>query len=240
MAKVEVEGKFPKRIDDFVLYKLNDQVIIRAISGFTTKALKSSPKYALSRQNASEFGRVSSTSKQLRVALAPFLPKKNNLAVVNTLNKKMRALLPFDMESGRGERTLAKAMATAEAQQQMKGYHFNPEASSAPSCTLDGDQLQLFTAGIVVPEGANSVGIAVVALAFDYESLASSIAESEKHFFAANSLPDPLVLVVPTLEYMGGVVFTVLVIEFYSQDDTSFVPMKDDRSKVVMVVEVKS
>jgi len=76
MAKVTVEGKFPKRIDDYVLYKLGDQIIIRANSGFTSKALKTSPKYALSRQNASEFGRVSATCKQLRLALSGFLPKK--------------------------------------------------------------------------------------------------------------------------------------------------------------------
>ena len=59
MAKItSYEGKLPKRIEDYVIYPLNGAIIIRAKSGFTSKALKNSPKYALSRQNASEFGRV--------------------------------------------------------------------------------------------------------------------------------------------------------------------------------------
>lgn len=88
MAKVIIDGKFPKRIDNLVLYKLDNQVIIREISGFTSVNLLTSPKYLLSRQNASEFGRVSSTCKQLRLVLKDYLPKKNNLLVVNSLTKK--------------------------------------------------------------------------------------------------------------------------------------------------------
>lgn len=30
MAKITVDGPFPKRIDDYVLYKLDDQIIMRA------------------------------------------------------------------------------------------------------------------------------------------------------------------------------------------------------------------
>ena len=101
MAKVTVEGKYPKRIGNYVLYPLNDEVIMKAKSGFTSKALKTSPKYALSRQNASEFGRVSSTCKELRLALKDYLPKKNNLLVVNNLTKKMRQLLGVDTGSVR-------------------------------------------------------------------------------------------------------------------------------------------
>jgi len=49
MAKVTTDGKFLRRIGDFVLYQLQGAIVIRAKSGFTSKALKTSPKYTLSR-----------------------------------------------------------------------------------------------------------------------------------------------------------------------------------------------
>src|SRR6187551_550093 len=99
MAKFESDGKYPKRIGDQLLYELHGVGTMRTISGFTSEGVKKLPKYILCRQNNSEFGRLSSTNKHLRVALAASLSKKNNLAITNTLNQKMRALLPFDTVS---------------------------------------------------------------------------------------------------------------------------------------------
>ena len=236
MAKVTATGKYPKQIDDFVLYELNNQIIMRAKSGFTSKELKTSPKYALSRQNASEFGRVSATCKQLRLALSGYLPKKNNLAVVNALTKKMRQLLVYDAVSARGERTLAKALATTEAQQELKGYHFNPEATVALHYTIANDQLQLTTQEIEVPKGATSVSCTVLALDFDFETTASTLCEGEKHFFSKNTLPKCIELGIPTIKQTKGVLITILLAEFYIQDTGGYVPVADDRSKVVVVV----
>lgn len=236
MAKVTVEGKFPKRIDDYVLYKLEDQIIMRAKSGFTTKALKTSPKYALSRQNASEFGRVSSTCKALRLALMDYLPKKNNLLLVNALTKKMRQLLVFDTTSERGERTLAKAMNTDEAQNHLKGYSFNPEVLNSLDYTIFNNQLQLTTDGVKVAEGATSACFKVVVLEFDFDTKASALCESENYFFNTTTLPQKVTLDLPTMEFLGGVLFTILVIAFYRQEDGGYVPLEDDRSKVVLIV----
>jgi hypothetical protein len=237
MAKVTVEGKFPKRIDDFVLYKLEDQIIMRAKSGFTSKALKTSPKYALSRQNASEFGRVSSTCKELRLALKDYLPKKNNLLVVNTLTKKMRQLLVFDTVSVRGERTLAKALATIEAQNELKGYHFNPEIITSLDYTYTNNQLQFITDGIEIPDGATNVSCTVLALDFNFETKTNSLCESDKHFYNLTTLPDFITLEVPKMELTDGVMFTILVLAFYKEMDGCYVPLEDDRSKVVVILD---
>ncbi|GAA4059909.1 hypothetical protein GCM10022389_00150 [Flavobacterium cheonanense] len=236
MARVKVEGKFPKRIDDYVLYKLEDQIIMRAKSGFTTKALKTSPKYALSRQNASEFGRVSSTCKELRLALKDYLPKKNNLLVVNNLTKKMRQLLVFDTASVRGERTLAKALATIEAQNELKGFHFNPEMAISLDCTISNNQLQFITDGIVIPDGATCVSCTVLSLAFNFDAKTNSLCESDKHFYNHITLPNSITLEVPKMELIDGFLFTILVLDFYKELDGGYVPLEDDRSKVVVIV----
>lgn len=235
MAKVTVEGKFPKRIGNYVLYPLGADVVMRENSGFTSEALKTSPKYDLSRRNASEFGRLSSTCKELRLALKHYLPKKNNLLVVNALNKKMRQLLVFDITTVRGERTLANAMATAEGRSQLKGYHFNPVVNGALTTTFNADKLQVSTSEISFPDGATSVGFTVVSLAFDTK--ASSLSECKKHFFNATTLPDLIELEVPKMEHTNGVLFTILVVEFYIQEDGGYVPLVDDGSKVVMIVD---
>ena len=53
MAKiVSYQGTLPKKIDDYVIYELDGQLVIRGISGFNSTALKKKAKYALCRQNA--------------------------------------------------------------------------------------------------------------------------------------------------------------------------------------------
>jgi hypothetical protein len=237
MAKITVEGKFPKRIDDYVLYKLDDQIIMRAKSGFTSKALKSSPKYALSRQNASEFGRVSATCKQLRLALCGFLPKKNNLAVVNALTKKMRQVLVFDATAVRGERTLAKAMATIEAENQLKGYQFNTEMNSSLAYVIVNSQVQFTTNGIVFPVGATSVGCTILVLDFNFETCESMLCESKKYFYNSLRLPDSIFIEMPKMEVINGKLFTILVLDYYKENDGGYLPIEDDRNTMVMVLD---
>jgi hypothetical protein len=236
MAKVTVEGKFPRRIGDYVLYSLEDQIIIRAKSGFTSEALKTSPKYAKSRNNASEFGRISTSCKALRLALRDYLPKKNNLLVVNSLTKKMRALLVFDTESDSGDRTLARALKTTEAQKELKGYHFNPEIVTSLDYTIINNQLKFITDTIVIPDGTTSVGCTLLALAFDFETFASALCESAIDFYDVAALPDFISLEVPKIDTTNGVLFTLLVLAFYFKTEGGYVPLEDDRSNVVMIL----
>lgn len=236
MAKVTVEGAFPKRIDGYILYKLGDQVIIRTKSGFTSKALKKSPKYALSRQNASEFGRVSSTCKALRLALLAYLPKKNNLLVVNSLTKKMRQVLVHDRISVRGERTLFNALSHSEGTAELIGYPFNPDAVFGLRCSVADATLIVPTTSLSFPCEANAVGFTVVSLEFDFNLKTHAVRESDKYFFSSTSVPVQLELAVPFLARTTGVLLTILVVEYYAGFDSSYVPVEDDRSKVVLIV----
>jgi len=236
MAKIESEGKLPKRIDNCVIYELDGQMIIRTISGFTTKALKKSPKYELSRQNASEFGRVSSLCKQVRLALLGILPKKNNLVVVNSLTKKMREVMTYDTISARGSRSLAVALNSEVGRAKLQGYHFNPDGAFALDYVLEGQRLHVTTNAIVFPEGASSVGCSVLSLAFDFVTAENQLEEGDKYFFNKHTLPNVLELDVPTVEQPKGILFTILALHFYHEEQGSYVPLEDDRSAVVMIV----
>lgn len=115
MAKiVSYQGTLPKKIDDYVIYELDGQLVIRGISGFNSTALKKKAKYALCRQNAHDFKLLRSTCKAIREVLAPSLMIHNNLDVVNCLTQKMRSLLDFDTVHERGSRCLSTALGIVE------------------------------------------------------------------------------------------------------------------------------
>jgi len=128
MAKISSDGKIPKQIEDYIVYPLNGDYIIRRKSGFTSKKMKTDPRYGQSRNNAAEFGKVSSLCKKIRMALEGILPKKNNLAICNSLVKMMHYLLVFDTESIRGQRNLLKAFENEKGRQSLEGYHLNPDS----------------------------------------------------------------------------------------------------------------
>lgn len=96
---ISFKGELPKRVENLVIYPTRYGIIIREKSGFTKEELATSEKYANYRKNAREFGRFSSSCKCLRILLAELLPKENNLAIVNGLNKKMHAVLYHDTDS---------------------------------------------------------------------------------------------------------------------------------------------
>lgn len=237
MAKITAfEGKVPRRIGNHVVYALDGDLVVRANSGFTSTALQTDPKYALSRQNASEFGRVSSLCKGVRMALQDLLPKKNNLAVVNAFTKKMREVMTYDVVATRGERHLAQALQDEAARGLLQGYNFNPTCSIDLPCSLEGNQLAVSTDPIVVPEGANCVGFRSVVLAFDFETGASQLGTGHWLLFGSTGLQDRIVLELPELEPQGGVVFRMLEVQFYVAEEGSYVPCADDRSKAVVIV----
>jgi len=237
MAKItDFEGKVPKRIGNHVVYTLDGDLVVRANSGFTSKALQTDPKYALSRKNASEFGRVSSLCKGVRMALKDILPKKHNLAVVNSFTKIMREVMTYDVVATSGERHLTQALQHEAARGLLQGYNFNPNCSIDVPCSLEGNQLAVSTDPIVVPEGANCVGFRAVVLAFDFETGASQLGTGHWLLYGSTRLQDRIVLELPELVPQGGVVFRLLEVQFYVEEEGSYLPCADDRSKAVVIV----
>jgi len=97
--------------------------------------------------------------------------------------------------------------------------------------------LQITTDGVKVPEGATSACFKVVILEFDIDTKASTLCESENYFFNTTTLSEKVTLYLPTMEFFSGVLFIILVIAFYRQEDGVYVPLEDDRSKVVIILK---
>ena len=232
MAKVFIKGKIPKRIGNYLLYPLQGEVIIREKSGFTSEGVKYDPKYELTRKNASEFGRVSSLCKMMRLALNGILPKKNGRVVTNCLAKQMKFILSLDRDSVRGERQLWKAFLNEEAKELMTGYAFNPHGI-LPQVLNEGLSLaasgNLVLSGVRVadvisfPDGSDSMGIRLHHLYFDFTDGMSQLCSSDWLFLKDDSRIKNFLLPCSFPEKSIGIRFSILEIRFYASAHGGFV-----------------
>lgn len=248
MAKLTGSGKVLKRIDNYVVYELDGDVIIRRNSGFTPEGMKSDPKYALSRQNAIEFGKVSSLCKQMRQSLAGILPKKNGLFICNSLVKVMRSLIALDQESVRGERLLWKAFGTAEAKSMMTGYCFNKtcvflkEVERAVDVDSSGNlNLDCLSSANYVGSFASAacLGVRWHHLDFDFKDGGSVLYSSNWLFLKADGAVSIYTIMNAFPEVVTGVLFSIVELGYFVENNGSFVPVLDDSNKIVMVLRVE-
>lgn len=250
MAKISSIGKIPKRIGDFVTYPLDGDYIIRKKSGFTKKGMAKDPKYVRSRENAKEFGAVSRLSKNIRLALKEILPKSNNLSVCNGLTAIMRKVMCCDEVAERGNRSLEKGFETTSGKSLFTGYDFNPNAlfSSVFKGVYRFDALSnllYFPAfdtveAFVFPDGANYVGLRMGALQFDFDTSKSFFELTDWSFFRFEStITEDLQLNIANCPDGEGVVFFLLEISFFVENEGSFVPFTKDDTKVVYVLGVE-
>ena len=248
MAKISSEGKIPKRIDDMVTYRLYDDYILRKKSGFTSKGMKKDPKYARSRENASEFGNVSRLCKNIRIAIKEVLPKCNNLEVCNGLTTVMRRVMCCDETAERGKRSLKNGFETAAGRALFTGYDFNPSGVfravfkgnsgfDIVSRTLVFDPFEVGEA-FVFPEGANCVGLRMGALRFDFGSSECAFVLSDWSMYRLESSIVGTQLGIDDFPDGEGVLFYLLEISFFTEEEGSFMPYPKDSTKVVYVLGV--
>ncbi|WP_291118819.1 hypothetical protein [Flavobacterium sp. UBA6135] len=235
MAKIIPTGyPIPKRLGGgLVVYKMDGEYILRTQSGFTSKALKKLAKYANCRHNASEFGRVSKSCKGLRDLLTGILPKENNLAVVNSLTKKMRALLVYDMEHERGQRLLATAFEQEEVRQQFKDYAFNPDSGFVFTSEVKKKQLRLVL--VQKPWGLECVGIRLHVVNYDFTEMSGQLYSGDWQI--ERGCKRLLRYRFPTVEPSGeGVLFYLVELQPFEEQDGTFVPIRMKEKGVEVVL----
>ncbi len=237
MARItQIEDGIVPKIDGFVIYPLDGQLIIRAQSGFTKKGLKNNPKYANCKKNASEFGRVSSVGKHIRLALQDFLPRKNNLAVVNALTKKLRVVLQCDTISARGERLLSCAFATSEALEMIKGYAFNPDGIGYANCKKDVKAIELTFETLTIPDMASYLALQTIEFGFNFQSMAHQLSYSDLRFFSLQNKLETIRLPREQRSVFEGTSFLLVAMVFYKKVGDSFVALSEDGMNQLVIL----
>lgn len=251
MAKIYSDGKIPKRIaKGFVNYPLGDSHVMRVISGFTAEGMAKEPKYAKSRENASEFGAVSQLCKAIRMMLNEGLSKSNNLEVTNGLTTIMRKVMCCDTIADRGNRCLENGFASPGGKTLFTGYDFNPSGllrnTFRGNYRFDAQKRQLvfepFTTktAFAFPEGADCVGFRMGALRFDFGSSTGFYALTDLAFYGLNSCrTKKLKFTIEDFPEGEGTLFFLLEVAFFVENEGAFVSIPKNDSKVVFVLGVE-
>lgn len=251
MAKIISDGKIPKRIGkDHIVYLLNGEPIVREKSGFTKEGMAKDPKYAKSRENASEFGAVTRFCKAIRMSIGEGLPKSNNLEVCNGLTKIMRKVMCCDTVSARGNRCLKNGFESAAGKALFTGHDFNPNGllcnTFKGNYCFDVAQrvlaLEPFVTGeaFVFPEGADCVGLRLAALRFDFAASTSILKRSDLVLFRFDSrITESLTLGIPDFPDGEGTVFFFFEAAFFVENYDAFVSIPKNDTKVVFVLGVE-
>ena len=216
-----------------MIYKLDDDYIIRTQSGFTSKALKKSVRYANCRHNASEFGRVSKSCKGLRDLLTGILPRENNLTVVNSLTKKMRSLMVFDTQHERGKRLLSSAFEQANVLQQMKGYGFNPESGFVAAFEVKKGKLMLHL--LQKPLGLKCLGVRLHVVWYDFTAMQGQLFSGEWQMERGRKRL--LRYRFPEVALCGdGVLFYLVELQPFEEQEGTFMPVRMKEKGVEVVL----
>jgi hypothetical protein len=252
MAKIFSDGKIPKRFDGMVTYRLEGIKghIVKEKTGFTKKGMAKDPKYAKSRENANEFGPVAHLCKEIRMILNEGLPKSKNLEVTNGLHTIMRKVMCCDTIAQRGNRCLKNGFASPGGKSLFTGHDFNP--SGLLRNTFKGDyrfdvvKKQLVfepfvtSEAFVFPEGADGVGLRLGALRFDFDTSVGFMKLSDLVLYGSESrITESLELSVEDFPDGEGVVFYLLEVAFFVEDEGTFISIPKNDTKVVYVLGVE-
>ncbi|WP_338378659.1 hypothetical protein [uncultured Flavobacterium sp.] len=232
MARIiSYEGKRLPNIKGYVIYPLNNSLIIRTVSGFTKEGLQKNPKYDLCRKNATEFGAVSKMGKLLRMSLSDVLPRKNRLAIVNAFTKKMHSLLAFDTVHEKGKRTIATALTTEGGKAALKGYDFNPASAFVVNYTIE-DKHFILQVHNTCAHAIKWIGLRLLVLDIDLATTEGFLHVGTWQF----ENPKTLALSYPMPEVLEpvGTLFYLLELEAFTLNDATYMPLNEPKGLVFL------
>jgi hypothetical protein len=233
MAKIiSYEGKRLPIIEGFVIYPLNDALIIRAKSGFTAEGLQNNPKYDFCRMNASEFDAISRMCKLIRMGLHDVLPKQNKLAVVNAFTKKMHSLLVNDKLHEKGARTVATTLTTKDGKKALMGYDFNPNSSFAVNYAIDEEQL-ILQVNTATDATLKRIGLRFLVLDLNLETNEGALHLGPWHFERSKTLA--LCYDLPKVPKPIGSLFYLVEVQAVNEATSSFIFDEDENKGIVFL-----
>ena len=248
MAKLLGSGPFPKRIEEYVVYRLPgiEEPILRLNTGFESKSWRTADKYAKSRWLASEFGALIRVCKLFREGLDLVLPRYNRKGICNHLVKKLYPFIAMDGVSVWGERCLSEAFKCAEFRAAMVGFDFNPQSKFycregtflVDSAGLNYHlQVGHFLEQLVFPTDSACGGVQLHRYVFDFGTGRGVLVSGDLCFIHQDSVLDVVSLPVPIIADCHGVDFLLFSVSFFEVDGGGFGPVLDCGDGGVRVLE---
>lgn len=181
MAKQKGIIKLEGTLDDINFYMLNGVAVARkAGGGFTSKAIKNSPKMKRVRENSTEFGYCSQIKCLLKESFAVLLQDYKDPSLHARMMRLMQDIKVLDVVSERGKRTVPKGLQTDLGKQLFYAFRFTEKyrIDSVPnvtvlidptdfSCVIEGFDLKHLT----FPVGATHVKLSYLVTSCNFDQL---------------------------------------------------------------------
>jgi len=249
MARQKGIIKLKGTVGDLTFYKSIDGYLAREKGGVEASRIASDPAFVRTRENNAEFKNATQAGKLLRDTVRSLSMNTADNRVTSRLTKLMAKIKNFDTTSNRGERNVAKGIATPAGKLLLKGFNFNIKA---PMGAVLHKALRLITASgeiiidelsplndISIPQGATHVilktGFAVV----DFATGNTALAISNPTRLAITPDTDDVDLCPPMpLPSIAGTKMMILCIEFVQEVNSGDYSLKNGAYNVMNIVEV--
>ncbi|VXA91586.1 conserved hypothetical protein [Flavobacterium sp. 9AF] len=130
MAKGKGIVQLTGTLQGFTFYLLDGKQVVRtAGGGFNGEAIKTKASMARVRENSSEFKNCMQTVASFKQMLQPYLQLLKDGKLHQRLVRVFTQLKAFDITSTRGQRIVAKGLATAHGRDLLRGYVLTQDGS---------------------------------------------------------------------------------------------------------------
>src|SRR5690606_38490624 len=154
--------------------------LAREVGGGFSKKHRKKETLARILENASEFGRCSTTKKYFRMALAPYLCVRKDGNLHGRLVQLFTRLKDLDRVNRRGDRRVGRGLETPFGLNLLRGFVFTPSCNVMETLTATGTfdfTMRTFSVtnfemkNVAFPKGATHLALTVGLLHFDFDRL---------------------------------------------------------------------
>ncbi len=198
----------------------------KAGGGFTSKAVKNSPKMVRVRENSSEFGNCSKTKKVIRESLQSVYKDYKDVFLHGRMMQLLQQVKNQDTFSVRGQRNVAKGLTTVAGQQLLYSFRFTEGFRLADysdfGIAVDPTNFALMlnrfdTQRITSPQHATHFRLTYLVCSYDFSVFSYRQFEASQLFSVQDVVTSPLFFIpdVPT-EGLTNVI-CYFVVQFYQE-----------------------
>lgn len=248
MAKVDGIVEIQGTVKGLTFYRSKDGQLVRAKGGISKKRIKNDPAFQRTRENGVEFGHIAKMSQLVRKSVSSLLLVAKDSRVSSRLAQSMNQVKNLDLDSARGQRTVAIGLVSDEGKRLLKGFNFNNGASF--ETVFRGDyQLDPLTGAVTllnfdpaihlsIPGGATHTRLSVAMSIVDLETGVYQTTYSEKVVLPLASAAATLVLTPTELPTGIGFQFYYFLVEFSQELNGVQYPLRNNAHNVLCLIEV--
>lgn len=248
MAKVDGIVEIQGTVKGMTFYRSKDGQLVRAKGGISKNRMKNDPVFQRTRENGVEFGHTAKMSQLVRKSVSSLLAQAKDGRVSSRLAQTLSGVKNQDMDSARGERTVAIGLQSDEGKRLLKGFNFNNRASF--DSVFRGDYLLEATTGevtltdfnpsvhLAVPLGGTHVRLSVAMCMVNFETAVYNITYSEKLLLALTNAVETQTLTPTALPTGNGVMLYYFLLEFFQELNGTQYPLKNNAHNVLYLMEV--